>query len=86
MRRNKAEIIRDILKVIKDGNGIKITKLLSKTNYRHRPTFKILKLMGKEGLINYAEPYYVITGKGIMYLYEITRMLNQLDTLIGELQ
>jgi len=80
-KRNKLEIIRDILKVIRERNGkIKPTHILYKSNLSHQMMGDYLKeLMGK-GFIKEIKvkrgKSYIITDKGLDYLNQYALITN----------
>ncbi|MDP3881910.1 MAG: winged helix-turn-helix domain-containing protein [Nanoarchaeota archaeon] len=84
-KRNRLEIIRDILKVIREKNGkIKPTHILYKSNLSHQMMNEYLKeLMGK-GFIKEIKvkngKSYLITEKGIDYLNQYSLITNFTDS------
>ena len=78
-RRNKIEIISDILHVIYENNGkIKPTKILYKSNLSHTKMKTYLQELKEKNLINETEKentkYYSITNGGIKFLEEYGRI------------
>jgi len=76
-KRNKLEIIRDILRVIKEKNGkIKPTHILYKSNLSHQMMKEYLdELMKKEFIIETEtknSKTYSVTEKGMQYLEEFS--------------
>ena len=72
-KRNRLEIIRDILKVIRERNGkIKPTHILYKSNLSHQMMNDYLKELIEKGFIKEIKAKsgksYLITEKGIDYL------------------
>ncbi|MCK5149402.1 winged helix-turn-helix transcriptional regulator [Candidatus Pacearchaeota archaeon] len=81
-KRNKLEIIRDILKIIQENNSIKPTPLLRKSNLSSS-RFKgyYSKLLDKEFI---KETYgknkkITLTGKGHKYLEKYSTIINFID-------
>lgn len=80
-KRNRLEIIRDILRVIQNKNGrIKPTHILYKSNLSHQMMSQYLsELIEKkfilEGKMNNGKTYF-ITEKGIKYLKEYDTIIN----------
>jgi len=86
-KRNKLEIIRDILEVIKNKNGkVKPTHILYKSNLSHQmmglyiDELKV-KEMIKEGKIGNGKTYF-ITEKGMQYLTQY-RMISSFTQSFG---
>ena len=78
-KRNKLEIIRDILRVIKDKNGkIKPTHILYKSNLSHQMMKEYLdELMKKEFIIETEtknSKTYSVTEKGMNYLEKFSEI------------
>jgi len=86
-KRNKLEIIKDILEVIKNRNGkIKPTHILYKSNLSHQMMEQYInelkiKEMIKEGKIGNGKTYF-ITDKGIQYLSQY-RMISSFTQSFG---
>ncbi|MFH1073192.1 MAG: winged helix-turn-helix domain-containing protein [Nanoarchaeota archaeon] len=79
LRRNKIQIIHDILKSIIDKNGkIKPTHLLYKSNLSHQKmTEYIQELIQKEMLSEVEEKsgkFYMITDKGRTFFHEYRKI------------
>jgi predicted transcriptional regulator len=80
-KRNRLEIIRDILKVIKDKNGrVKPTHVLYKSNLSHSMMKEYLDELILKGFIveenSTKNKTYSITKKGINYLEEYNTILT----------
>ncbi len=80
-KRNRLEIIHDILRVIRDRNGkIKPTHILYKSNLSHQMMEEYLEeLKNKEMIIEIKTPRsrtYAITKKGLNYLEEFSVIKN----------
>lgn len=78
-RRNKLEIIRDIIKVIYEKNGkIKPTHILYKSNLSHTKMKVYLnELLGKKLIIEVIDKnnkYYSVTTEGIKFLEDYERV------------
>lgn len=79
MRRNKIEIINDILISIQDKNGkIKPTHLLYKSNLSYQKMNEyinelIKKEMMKEKKVD-KNKYYIITDRGLKFISEFKKM------------
>ncbi len=72
-KRNRLEIIRDILKVIRDRSGkIKPTHILYKSNLSHQMMSEYLEELKGKGFIEEIKiktgRSYIITDKGVNYL------------------
>ena len=84
-KRNKLEIIRDILIVIRNKNGkIKPTHILYKSNLSHIMMKEYLNEMIKKGFIKEGKSTtgktYFITEKGNKYLAEYNTISNFMDS------
>jgi len=80
-KRNRLEIIRDILKVIKEKNGrIKPTHILYKSNLSHQMMKEYLDELIAKQFVNELElkkgKTYEITSKGMQYLEEYNTVVN----------
>lgn len=80
-KRNKLEIIRDILRVIKEKNGrIKPTHILYKSNLSHQMMKEYLEELMAKQFIKELElkkgKTYEITSKGMNYLEEYSTIVN----------
>lgn len=80
-KRNRLEIIRDILLVIRDRNGrIKPTHILYKSNLSHQMMNEYLnELMGKNFIVEMKGKNgktYGITEKGLNYLNQYSLITN----------
>ena len=81
-KRNRLEIIKDILKIIQDNHNIKYTPLLRRTNISSS-RFKqySLELIEKE-LIRQTtgkNKYVILTEKGKKYLEKYSVIINFID-------
>jgi len=79
MRRNKIEIVNDILVSIQDKNGkIKPTHLLYKSNLSYKKMKEYIDELIKKEMMNEKEVdenrYYVITEKGLKFISEFKKM------------
>ena len=79
MRRNKIEIINDILVSIQGKNGkIKPTHLLYKSNLSYKKMKEYIDELIKKEMMNEKEVdenrYYVITEKGLKFISEFKKM------------
>ena len=86
-KRNKLEIIRDILEVVKNRSGrIKPTHILYKSNLSHQMMEEYLaELKGKELIIESKMgngKTYSITQKGVDYLSKF-RMISEFTESFG---
>ena len=84
-KRNRLEVIRDILRVIKDKNGkVKPTQVLYKSNLSHIMMKEYLDDLIKKGFIlestTKSGRTYAITEKGDKYLQEYKTILNFMDS------
>ena len=84
-KRNKLQIIRDILSVIKDRNRkIKPTHILYKSNLSHAMMIDYINDLIKKGFIKEAKTKdgrtYFITEKGSKYLSEYNTITNFMDS------
>jgi len=85
-KRNKLEIIHDILTVIRDRNGkIKPTQILYKSNLSHMMMKEYLdELIGKGFILVHEDKKggktYIITEKGNKYLAEYKTILNFMES------
>lgn len=84
-KRNKLEIIQDILTVIRDRNGkIKPTQILYKSNLSHVMMKEYLDELISKGFITSKEDKhgktYLITEKGNKYLAEYKTILNFMES------
>jgi len=77
-KRNRLEIIKDILKIIQNSHNIKYTHLLRRTNISSS-RFKeyYLELIDKE-LIKKTE-YVILTEKGQKYLEKYQTIINFIE-------
>lgn len=81
-KRNKLEIIRDILKVISDKNGkIKPTHILYKSNLSYQMMEEYLKELIEKGFIQEQKTKtggktYIVTEKGISYLQQYNLIVD----------
>jgi predicted transcriptional regulator len=85
VRRNKLEIVSDILKSIQDKGGkIKPTHLLYKSNLSHiKMQQYIEELIGKDLLkkdFNDRDKFFLITDKGLKFLEEYKRIREFTDS------
>ena len=84
-KRNRLEIVRDILKVIKDKNGrIKPTHIMYKSNLSHQMMEEYLKELVNKNFIaqtkNKNGKSYVITEKGLEYLDKFRFIMEFTDS------
>ena len=84
-KRNKLEVIRDILKVIKEKNGkIKPTHILYKSNLSYQMMKEYLEeLIDKEFVVEKTlskGKTYSVTNKGMNYLEEYNTIVNFTNT------
>lgn len=84
-KRNKLEVIRDILLVIKNKNGkIKPTQILYKSNLSHIMMKDYLGDLISRGLVKESKTAagrtYAITEKGDKYLSEYKTIVNFMDS------
>ncbi len=84
-KRNKLEIIQDILLVIRDKNGkIKPTQILYKSNLSHVMMKEYLDELISKGFIVEKEikngKTYLITEKGNKYLSEYKTIIKFMET------
>jgi predicted transcriptional regulator len=81
-KRNKLEIIKDILKIIKEDNSIKPTPLLRRSNLSSS-RFKnyYLELLNKQFIkLNYRKNKKItLTEKGFRYLEKYSTIINFID-------
>jgi len=80
-KRNRLEIIKDILTVIKEKSGrIKPTHILYKSNLSHQMMKEYLDELIAKQLINQIETKkgktYEITSRGMRYLEEYNTIIN----------
>ena len=81
-KRNKLEIIRDILKIIQENNSIKPTPLLRKSNISSSRFKKYYSDLLKKNFIQ--ETYektknITLTEKGHLYLEKYSAIINFID-------
>ena len=79
MRRNKIEIVNDILVSIQDKNGkIKPTHLLYKSNLSYKKMKEYIDELIKKEMMKEKEVdenrYYFITDKGLKFISEFRKM------------
>ncbi len=84
MKRNKLEIIRDILKIIQDHhNSIKVTPLIRKSNLSSTRFYEYLKEMQDKKLIqetiNEKGKEIKITEKGQKYIREFHTIISFIE-------
>ena len=84
-KRNRLEIIRDILLVIKDKHGkIKPTRILYKSNLSHVMMNEYLQELLEKGFIKEEKTKnsktYSLTEKGLRYIDEYKMIINFLDS------
>lgn len=84
-KRNRLEVIRDILLVIRNKNGrIKPTQILYKSNLSHTMMKEYLGDLILRGLVKEAKNKegrtYSITDKGNSYLSEYGTIVNFMDS------
>jgi predicted transcriptional regulator len=84
-KRNKLEVIRDILKVIRDKHGkIKPTHIMYKSNLSHHMMEEYLKELKEKGFIlesnDEKHRTYSITKKGLEYLEKFKFIINFTDS------
>ena len=80
-KRNKLEVIRDILNVIRNKNGrIKPTHILYKSNLSHQMMKEYLGELMAKGFVEETtfkkNKAYSVTNKGISYLEEYNTIVN----------
>lgn len=81
-KRNRLEIIRDILNVIRSKNGrIKPTHILYKSNLSHQMMSQYLNELKEKGFIVEGKApsggkTYTVTDKGFNYLREFDTIVN----------
>jgi len=85
MRRNKLEIIYDMLKSIQDKRGeIKPTHLLYKSNLSYKNLMLYVGQLIQNGMVEEKEgkagKIYVLTEKGIKYLVEYQQIRKFSDS------
>ena len=81
-KRNKLEIIRDILKIVRDNHSIKPTPLLRRSNVstsRFKEYYS--DLLEKEFIkeISGKNKQIILTGKGNLYLEKYSAIVNFID-------
>jgi len=79
MRRNKIEIINDILASIQNKNGkIKPTHLLYKSNLSYKKMNEYIAELIEKDMMNEKKvdknKYYIITDKGLKFISEFKKM------------
>lgn len=84
-KRNKLEVIHDILKTIQDrSNNIKPTHLLYKSNLSHQMMGEYLKELIDKGLVkenkNSSGRTYSLTQKGFDYLSKYKMITNFIES------
>ena len=80
-KRNRLEIIRDILNVIRNKNGrIRPTHILYKSNLSHQMMTQYLNELKEKGFIREKKTKnsrtYFITNKGLKYLEQYNTILD----------
>jgi predicted transcriptional regulator len=80
-KRNRLEIIRDILNVIRNRNGkIKPTHILYKSNLSHQMMTEYLDELKEKGFITEMKTKqgrtYIITEKGINYINQYSLVVD----------
>jgi predicted transcriptional regulator len=80
MRRNKIDIIVDVLEVTK--NGVNKTAIVYKTNLNFRLAEKYLLLLEKQGLLEKKSDKYFTSDKGKLFLGKAKDLTMQLETII----
>lgn len=86
-KRNRLEVIRDILKVILERNGkIKPTHVLYKSNLSHQMMEEYMRELMEKGFVvehrNNTGKTYSVTDKGRMYL-EKYREISEFTSSFG---
>jgi predicted transcriptional regulator len=82
-RRNKIQIINDILIEIKtSGNELKISRLIFKTNLTHTRIKKYLQEMCLFGYIINKNKRYALTEKGNNLINEFNKVKNIIDAFV----
>lgn len=84
-KRNKLEVIRDILRVIQEKNGgAKPTRILYKSNLSHIMMKEYLSDLISRGLVRENKTKnsrtYSLTDKGINYLSEYHTIVNFMES------
>ncbi len=84
-KRNRLEVIRDILQVIRDKNGrVKPTHILYKSNLSHTMMKEYIdELIDKKFIVeekNGASRTYKLTNKGSNYLQEYGKIVGFMDS------
>jgi len=80
-KRNKLEIIKDLLKIIQDNkNSIKITPLIRKSNLSSQRFSEYFDELTKKGFIKKQiikdKGFIALTEKGIKYLEKYNSIIN----------
>lgn len=79
-KRNRLEIIKDILKIIKDNhNSIKITPLLRKSNISSKRFYKYIEELEHKMFIMKIEGKIKITQKGQNYLEKYSSIIGFIE-------
>ncbi len=79
-KRNRLEIIKDILKIIQDNhNSIKITPLLRKSNISSKRFYEYIKELQNKGFVMKIERKIKITKKGMSYLEKYSSIVGFIE-------
>jgi predicted transcriptional regulator len=79
-KRNRLEIIKDILKIIQESRGsIKITPLLRKSNVSSKRFYEYLKELENKGFIMKTEGKIKITKRGGDYLEKYSAIVGFIE-------
>ena len=79
-KRNRLEIIKDILKIIKENNNsIKITPLLRKSNISSKRFYKYLEELTQKMFVMKIEGKMKITQKGQNYLEKYSSIVEFIE-------
>ena len=78
VRRSKIELLRDVLKVLKQDGGAKKTEVVYKANLNFERASKLLDLLVEKDLAEVKSNKYEITEKGEKILRDIDRLMSEL--------
>jgi len=80
VKRNKLEIIKDILKIIQDSHGlIKITPLIRKSNLSSQGFYQYLDGLIYKKLVLKTDGHIKLTQKGTNYLERYSSIVGFID-------
>lgn len=65
--RNSLEILRDMIRACQRADGLKKTRIMQACNMSPYQMGRYLDIIVRNGFVEYREPYYVATDRGVKF-------------------